>query len=97
MVTKLGASVSKLYFIHNNNHIIIFYDPPNLLKKIHNSLKKLGLKVRESNVVSFYCSDSVLPIRMAPKNNTKTCGFASVFRVGEHRDNPGATHFHIAF
>ena len=30
-VTKLGTSVSKSYFIHNNNHVIIFYDPPHLL------------------------------------------------------------------
>jgi len=71
MITKLGESVSKPYFIHNNNRVIIFYDPPNLLKNIHNSLKKLGLKVRENNVVSFYCSDSVLPIRMAPKLTQK--------------------------
>ena len=37
------------------------------LKNIHNYLRKLGFKVGENNVVSFYFSDSVLPIRMAPK------------------------------
>jgi len=66
MVTKLGASVSKPHFMHNNKHVIIFYDPPHFWKNIHNNLKKL-----ENNVVSFYCSDSVLPIRMAPKLTQK--------------------------
>ena len=69
--SKLGASVSKPHFMHNNNHVIIFYDPPYVLKNIHNNLKKLGFKVGENNVVSFYCSDSVLPIRMAPKLTQK--------------------------
>jgi len=67
MVTKLGASVSKPYFMHNNNRVIVFNDPPHLLRNILNNLKMLGFKVGENNVVSFYCSDSVLPIRMAPK------------------------------
>jgi len=50
MVTKLEAYVSKPYFMHNNNHLIVFYGPPHLLKNIHNNLKKLGFKVGENNV-----------------------------------------------
>ena len=81
MVTKLGASVSKPYFMHNNNRIIVFYDPPHVLMNIHKTLKRSGFKVGENNVlwqqiVLFYCSDSVLPIRMALK-------LFSVFREGE--------------
>ena len=41
MVTKLGASVSKPYFMHNNNRVIVFCDPPHLLKNIHDNLKKV--------------------------------------------------------
>ena len=75
MVTKLGASVSKSYCMHNNNHVSVFYDPQHLLKNIHNKLKRLGLKVGENNVVSFYWSDSVLSIRMAPKLTQKYVDF----------------------
>jgi len=46
-VEDFGASVSKPHFMHNNNHVIIFYNPPHLLKNMHNNLKKLGLKVGE--------------------------------------------------
>jgi len=60
------VKVSKSYFIHNNNRVIIFYDPLYLSKIIHNNLKQLGFKDGENNVVLFYCSDSVLPIKMAP-------------------------------
>jgi hypothetical protein len=61
--------------MHNNNHVILFYDPPHLLKNVCNNLKRLSFKVGENNVlrqhtVSFYC-------------NTKTCGFFSVFRESE--------------
>ena len=38
-ITKLGASVSKPYFMQSNNYVIVFYDPPDLLKNIHNNLK----------------------------------------------------------
>jgi len=91
MVTKLGASVSKPYFMHNNNRIIVFYDPPHVLMNIHKTLKRSGFKVGENNVlwqqiVLFYSSDSVLPIRMALKLTQKTCGFVSVFREGERGD-----------
>jgi len=85
MVPKLGASVSKPYFMNNNNCVIVFYDPPHLLKNIHNNLKKLGFKVGENNVVSFYNSDSVLPIRIAPKLTQK------------HLDLPEFSQFHFAF
>ena len=77
MVTKLGTSVSKSYVMHNYNRVIVFYDPPHLLKNNkHHNLKKFGFKVGENNVlwqriVSFYYSDSVLPIRMAPKLTQK--------------------------
>ena len=72
MVTKLGTSVSKSYFMHNYNRVIVFYDPPHIWKNIYNNLKKSDFKVGENNVlwqqiVSFYCSDSMLHIRMAPK------------------------------
>ena len=30
--SKLEASVSKPHFMHNNNHIIIFYDPPHFFE-----------------------------------------------------------------
>ena len=76
MVRKLGASVSKSYFVHDNNRIIIFYDPSHLLKNVINNLNKSGLKVGENNVlwqhfVSFNCSDSLLLIIMAPKLTQK--------------------------
>ena len=83
MVTKLGASLSKPCFMNSNNSVIVFYDPPHLLKNIRNNLKKLGFKVGENNVlwqyiVSFYCSDSVLHVRMASKSTQKPVDF-SVF------------------
>ena len=72
MVTiKLAASVSKSYFMLNNNRVIVFCDPPHLFKNIHDNLKKLGFKVGENNVVSFYCSDSGSPIRLALKLTQK--------------------------
>jgi len=53
-----SKSVSKPHLMRNNNHVIILYDPPHVVKNIH---------TLENNVVLFYCSDSVLPIRIAPK------------------------------
>ena len=47
IVTKLGASVSKPYFMQNNNRVIVFCDSPHLLKNIHHNLEKLGFKVGE--------------------------------------------------
>jgi len=76
MVTKVGASVSKPYFMQNNNCVTASYDPPHLLQNIRNNLKKSGFKDGENNVlwqhiVLFYYSDSMLPIRMAPKLTQK--------------------------
>ena len=76
MIVKLVASVSKPYFIYNNNHVTVFYDPPHFLKKIHNNLKRSGFKVGENNAlwqpfVLFYFSNSLLPIRMAPRLSQK--------------------------
>jgi len=73
---QVGSSVSKPHFLHNNNRVIVFYDSPHLLKNKLNNLKKSSFKVGENNVlwqliVSFYCSNSVLPIRMAPKLTQK--------------------------
>jgi len=80
MVTKLGAPVSKPYFMRNNNRAIVFYDPSHLLKNTRNNLKRSGFKVGESNVlwqhiVSSYRSDSVLPIRMATKLTSEHVDF----------------------
>ena len=61
--------------MHNINHVIVFYDPPRLSKNIHNNLKTLGFKVGENNVVSFYYTDSVLPLTMAPKSTHKLVDF----------------------
>ena len=88
MITKLGTSVSKSYFMHNNNHVIVFCDLPHLLKNLYNNLKRSGFKVGEKNVlwpyiVSFYCSDSVLP-------DTKTSGITNILRQGE-MVNTGST------
>jgi len=57
--------------MHNNNRFVVFYDPPHLLKNIYNNLKRLGFKYGENIVVSFYCSDSELPTRIAPKLTQK--------------------------
>ena len=104
MVPKLGASVSKPYFMNNYNFVIVFYNPPHLLKNICNSLKKSGFKVwentiRQQDIVSFYRSDSVLPIRMAPKLIRKRVDlpvYPGKGGKGGHGDNLGDTQFHIA-
>jgi len=65
---------------------------------IHNNLKTLGFKVGENNVVSFYCSDPVLPIRMAPKLTQKHVDMA-VFsgRMKGWRQGNIVVLFHYTF
>ena len=49
--------------MQNNNRVIVFYDPPHLLKNIHNNLKKLSFKVGENNIEklpTMLCSKSAV-------------------------------------
>ena len=39
---KLGVTVKQPYFTHNGKEIIVFFDPPHLLKNIRNNMKRTG-------------------------------------------------------
>ena len=60
------------YIVHNNNKVFVMYDPPHLLKSIHNNLTKSNYRYDDVDmkweyVVDFYNKDKVMSIKMAPK------------------------------
>ena len=76
VVNKLGVTVDKPTFDHNDATIFVVYDPPHLLKNIRNNLKRNGFcankeRISWKYIEQFYQIDSSLPIRMAPKLTAK--------------------------
>ena len=79
MIEKL-VSVSSPYFIHQDTKIYVLYDPPHLIKNIHNNFKRTGFTIGSDSIKweyikQFYDVDnegSQIPsLKMAPKLTKK--------------------------
>ena len=67
-VQKLeGNSLMKPYFVHNDKKVFVMYDPPHLLKNVHNNFVKSNYKydsvdIKWESVVDFYNTDKAMSI-----------------------------------
>ena len=70
------VTIERPYISVNEKKIFVIYDPPHLLKNIHNNFLKGGYKyddvdIRWPYIVDFYNRDKEMGIRMAPKLTDK--------------------------
>ena len=66
------VTISNPYFFKDGNKVIVFWDPPHLLKNIRNNLKNNGFsfqqhKISWRHIESFYLQDCKTGVRVAPK------------------------------
>ena len=71
-----GATKDRPFFLHNEDKILIMYNPPHLLKNVRINLKKSGFVINEQviqwlYIQQFHAINVKCEIRLAPKLTSK--------------------------